>query len=371
MTEQPGKPSVVSRVLSYRNISWLLVVVVTAVVSVVLALIGLPSPVLFGSLVGGMVCALTRREELTLPKATMTVGQGVIGVVIGAMVDLATIRALGGDWAVILGVLVATLVVSVLLGQALRLHRGVSGVTSAFAFIAGGASGIVALARDLGSDERVVTVIQYLRVLLILLAMPVITTVVFRPGQVEHGQAPQAAHSPWWVGTLFVLLCLPTGYALGRLTRLPSASLLGPLLVAVALSITGWFGPVEVPEVLQNLGYALIGVQIGLRFTRRSLLSIAKMLPLAVLLILAIIAACAGLGVLLAQVTGVSQLDAYLATTPGGLYAVLATAAESGSNVTFVLAVQVLRVFVMLLLAPLLARLFRASRAREPADTGG
>ena len=58
--------------------------------------------------------------------------------------------------------------------------------------------------------------------------------------------------------------------------------------------------------------------------------------------------ACAGLGAVLSAATGVSALDGYLATTPGGLYAVLATASDSGADVTFVLAVQVLRLFVML-----------------------
>ena len=51
-------------------------------------------------------------------------------------------------------------------------------------------------------------------------------------------------------------------------------------------------------------------------------------------------------------------LDGYLATTPGGIYAVLGTAAESGSNVTFVMASQVIRVVLMLFAAPFVARLF-------------
>ena len=80
-------------------------------------------------------------------------------------------------------------------------------------------------------------------------------------------------------------------------------------------------------------------------------------LPLAGLLIVTVIAACAGLGLALSALTGMSRLDGYLATTPGGVYAVLATAISAGADVTFVVAVQVLRVIVMLLLAPVVARL--------------
>jgi len=80
---------------------------------------------------------------------------------------------------------------------------------------------------------------------------------------------------------------------------------------------------------------------------------------LATALIVVVIVACAGLGLVLAEITGVDRLTAYLATTPGGLFAVLATAADSGSDVTYVLAAQVIRVFAMLLFAPVLGRFFR------------
>jgi hypothetical protein len=101
---------------------------------------------------------------------------------------------------------------------------------------------------------------------------------------------------------------------------------------------------------------------VGLNFSRDSLRTIGRALPLALVVILGLVAACGGLGAVLAATTGASALDAYLATTPGGLYAVLATAQDSGADATFVLAVQVLRLFVMLLSAPLLARWLRRSR---------
>jgi uncharacterized membrane protein AbrB (regulator of aidB expression) len=67
--------------------------------------------------------------------------------------------------------------------------------------------------------------------------------------------------------------------------------------------------------------------------------------------------ACFGLAVVLDLTTSATLLDAYLATTPGGLYAVLAAAFGSGADTTFVLAVQTLRVLVMVLLAPVVVRL--------------
>ena len=100
----------------------------------------------------------------------------------------------------------------------------------------------------------------------------------------------------------------------------------------------------------------MIGWQAGVRFTRESLRVVAGLLPAAVALIAAVVAACAALGALLARLTGATPLEGYLTTTPGGIYAVLATAISSGVDVAFVVAVQVLRVVVMLLAAPAIAR---------------
>jgi len=258
----------------------------------------------------------------------------------------------------VLLVTLGTLLISVAAGRLLALHPDVSPVTGAFALVAGGASGIVALAHELGADDRVVTVVQYLRVLLVLLAMPIALQVLFDPGGAGAGTSPGPA-TRWLPDLTFVVLAVGAGLLLQRLVTAPATALLGPLAVAVVLSASGVLGDVSVPTALENLGYALIGVRVGLRFTRASLRSIARLLPLACGLIVAVIVACGLLGLLLTRFTGVDPLTAYLATTPGGLFAVLATAADSGADVTYVLAVQVIRVVVMLVMAPLLGRVLR------------
>ena len=337
--------------------SWGVVVVLTVVVSIGFSLLRLPSPWLFGSLVAGMAHALLASEELDVPPLAFRVGQALVGAVIGALVQLATLLRIASDWPSVVLVTFGTLAISVAAGRLLALDRDVSPVTGAFALVAGGASGIVALARELGADDRVVTIVQYLRVLLVLLAMPLVTGFVFHPPTGAGSLA--GSHTRWLPDLTFVVLAVVIGLLLQRVVTAPATALLGPMLVAVALSASGVLGHVSVPTALENLGYALIGVRVGLRFTRASLRSIARLLPLATALIVAVIVACGLLGLLLAEVTGTDRLTAYLATTPGGLFAVLATAADSGSDVTYVLAVQVIRVFAMLLLAPLLGRWFR------------
>ena len=88
----------------------------------------------------------------------------------------------------------------------------------------------------------------------------------------------------------------------------------------------------------------------------KDLAAIARMLPTVLALTIGMVAATALVGAVLAWATPVDGLTAYLATTPGGLFAVLSTAADAGSDVTYVLAVQLCRLLVILALTPLLAR---------------
>jgi membrane AbrB-like protein len=95
-----------------------------------------------------------------------------------------------------------------------------------------------------------------------------------------------------------------------------------------------------------------------LEFDRETLRAIRRILPTALALIAVLNLAVAGLGVVLANVAGLSQLDGYLATSPGGIYAVLGTTIGSDSDVAFVMTSQVIRVVLMLFAAPLVAKLF-------------
>jgi membrane AbrB-like protein len=110
--------------------------------------------------------------------------------------------------------------------------------------------------------------------------------------------------------------------------------------------------------VLTQAAALLIVWQTALRLDRESIRAIRSILPSALVLIMVLNLAVALLGVVLANLTGLSQLDGYLATSPGGIYAVLGTTIGSDSNVAFVMTSQVIRVVLMLLAAPFVAKVF-------------
>ena len=338
---------------------WITLVVVTVAVTVPLNLVGVPSAALFAALLVGIVLALLSFAPSGVPRKAGIAAQGVLGVYIGTMVHRDALTALGSDWPIVLAVAVATLLLSIVAGALLGLHRDVTPLTGALALVAGGASGLVAIARELGGDDRVVAVVQYLRVALITASMPVVVTLVYHAAK-TGGSAPpaQGPSAPWYLSLAMLVVLVLVGAIGGKLIRLPGAGLLGPMTLTIALELTGTSFGLSVPLALVQIGYAVIGWQAGVAFTRESIRAIGRALPAALGLIVFLNVACAGLGILLAHVAGISPLEGYLSTSPGGIYAVLATAVETGSNVTFIVAAQVVRVLLMLFAAPLLARGF-------------
>ncbi|MBA2349189.1 MAG: AbrB family transcriptional regulator [Solirubrobacterales bacterium] len=342
---------------------WLLLIALTVSGALAGEAVGLPSAALFAGMLAGIAVALAwPREDTGLPPRLRRLSEAAIGVVLGTFVTPSTLEEIGTDLVPILAVTLATLGLSVLGGLALARWTGLDRPTAAFGTIAGGATGIIVMARDLGADARMVAVLQYLRVVVVVLLTPIVAAVAFAGTSADPGASADGGLQ----GLVFTAICVVGGLALVPRVRVPAPTLLLPLGVAALLTVLDAPGVAPVPELLQQLAFGAIGLEVGLRFTPESLRQAGRLLLPALTLIAALLVASFGLALVLAPLTGVSTLTAYLATTPGGLYAVLAVAVGSDADATFVLAVQVLRLLVMLLAAPLLARRLSARPERSP-----
>jgi membrane AbrB-like protein len=321
---------------------------------------GVPSSYLFGALLVGLVVALARPGRLEVPPAGFRAAQAFTGVALGAYLQSDALAAAADAWVAVTLVSLATLALSLLCGVALTRFTSLDAPTAALGMVAGGASGIVGMAAELRADDRLVAFMQYLRVLLVVAATPLLMALVF-PG--HHAGLPDSGVGTFGDarGWILAVVLAPAGLLAARWTRLPAGSLLGPMLLAGTVSLLLPDGFV-VPPVLREAAFAGIGLQVGLRFTISTVREVGTLLVPVLLCIVGLIVACFGLAVVLDLTTSASLLDAYLATTPGGLYAVLAAAFGSGADTTFVLAVQTLRVLVMVLLAPALVRVLVGPR---------
>jgi uncharacterized protein len=329
--------------------SWVFVAAGTAIAAVALGAAGLPSPTLFAALLVGIAVALKWPERMEAPRPVFTAAQAVTGVTLGAYLQSSSLSAIADSWLPVALVSLATLGLSLAAGVALARWTELDPATAALGSIAGGASGIVGMADELGGDDRLVAFMQYVRVLVVVLLTPAVAAVT--GGHAAPGGPSQPAFGDL-EGWLLTLAVAPVGVLAGRRLNLPS--LIGPMVIAGALTLAG--AGFAVPPALREVAFGLIGLMVGLRFTVATLRQVGRLVVPVLISLAGLLVACFGLAVVLYLTTSVSLRDAYFATTPGGLYAVLAIAVGAGADTTFILAVQALRVFVMILLAPLAVR---------------
>jgi uncharacterized protein len=312
--------------------------------------VGVPSPYLFAALLIGLARALAIAQPLELPRKVFVAAQAVTGVTLGTYLQRSSLHVLADDWLAVALVSLATLGISLAAGGVLARLTILDRPTAALGMIAGGASGIVGISDDLGGDDRLVAFMQYLRVFVVVLVTPALVGVIF-PGA-HAGSVPTTGPllgtATAWLLTIAIAIA-------GQAIPLPARALMGPMLIAGALTLGGAtdFTP---PPLLRETAFGVIGLYIGLRFTAQTLRAVGRLLVPVAVSIVALLVACFGLAIVLDATTSVSLEDAYLATTPGGLYAVLAVAFGAGANTTFIVAVQSLRVLVMVVLAPLAVR---------------
>lgn len=309
--------------------------------------------------------ALATRKELPVNRHVYALSRGFIGIL--AAIPLTTVplsRIVGFLPA---GVVVSLVTVLVGIGGGLLLHRAqpkaVSRDTGILSMLPGGASMMPVLADDLGADYRYVALTQYLRLLTVSMTLPVVVGFLSTPADSHPVDAPQPDQH-WWM-ILLVLAIAFAGEPLGKLLRLPAPGVIGPLLLTVLASL---FLPGELTlqpiEPFRILAFMCIGWVCGGGLSWPALQRFAAQLPATVAYIVVVIALCAATAWPLTWALDITYFEAYLATSPGALETVLALSSE-GEAGPAVVAIQLIRLIIVLVIAGYLPQLIRLFTRRK------
>jgi membrane AbrB-like protein len=310
-----------------------------------------------------LAVALAWKEHPTVPRWGRTASLAVVGGILAATFRPSVLPLVAGHWLpvtlVVGGTLFLSLGAGLLLSGLVRIDRK----TAALGALPGAASGMLAMSDPLGADARLVALMQYTRVVVV-----VVTATL--AGRLVAGASPQTISAqglqaaPGGVD-LLVQGTLPTyavtvlvavlGALAGTRLRLPAGALLGPLILGVALAELGvvhlaW--PPGVPQV----AYLVLGLWVGLLFDGASVRRAGRLFPFVLASAVGLVLACAALGWALAALTGIDGMTAYLATTPGGIESVAIVALGTGADAPLVLAVQMLRLLAVVFAGSLLGR---------------
>jgi membrane AbrB-like protein len=336
---------------------WVWALVLTGAVGWLFSALRVPSGWLIAALVSAGSVALLTGRQLSPARVVLRPAQGCIGLLASAPLAgeaVATMADYLGVSAVCSG---ATLIVCLVCTLVLvRVAKTLSPATALLSTLAGGASGISTMAPDLRVDHRYVALSQYLRLVVVTLTLPVVLELTgTAPGVSQVGGGRVSVLT----AAAAAAVIFGAGYAAQKL-KWPAPFLLGPMLAGLPIAVAAHDHLVlGLPPQVNTAAYAVIGWQAGGSFTRCAIRQFVRLLPLTCTFIGVTISACLGLALLVSSWTGLSFAQAYLATTPGGIYAVLAIAADSGAG-PIVVTMQVFRLLVMYLVATVGTKLLSA-----------
>lgn len=229
--------------------------------------------------------------------------------------------------------------------------------TAILSLLAGGASIMPPLAQELGADYRYVALSQYLRLFTVTITLPLITPLLGLHSQGAVATQPHGAFT--WMSWAVMIFIVVFGERVGKLLHFPAAGLSTPLvLTVVAYFLLPAGTSLLPPDAVLVAAFAAIGWMAGGGLSTSALTSFARQLPITIAFIATLLAGCAAMAWLLHGWLDVSYLDAYLATTPGGLEAVLALSNEANSG-PVVASVQIIRLLPILIIAGWLPQLIR------------
>ena len=325
---------------------------IAAIGALAFAVAKLPLPFLLGPMFACLVAALAG-ISMRPPPLTGDLARTVLGVAIGASITPALIGRLPQ---IGLSVALVPLFVAIIGFVGVPYFRRIcrfDPATSYFAAMPGGLQDMLAFGEEAGADVRALSLIHATRVLAIVSIAPVILTLGYglaldRPVGAPAGEVPLAQIA-------VMLVCAIAGWRLAKWVGLFGATILGPLILATAASLSGLVSMRPPAEAILAAQF-FIGLSVGVKYAGVT----TRELRVDILASLGFCAILAAISIAFAEAVGLLGLappvDALLAFAPGGQAEMVVLALVAGTDVAFVVAHHLVRIVTVILGAPIARR---------------
>lgn len=326
----------------------------------VFRLLALPLPWLLGPIAACLLAALlgVRLGSIKLLNDGM---RTILGVAVGATLTPAVLASFPDMWPTLLLIPVSVILIGAIGVPYFQRFWGYDFPTAYYAAMPGGLQDMVLFGKEAGGNIRTLSLVHATRVMVIVCALPFLLIGIWDADLTNPPGAPienVPVHE-----LLLMVLCSIVGWQGAKRIGLFGASILGPLIVAAILSLSGVLHFRPPAEAIWAAQF-FIGLTIGANYSgvtmaevRRDLVASAGFCVILMILTVVLVE-----GVLLAGLS--PGLEALLALAPGGQAEMTVLALIVGADVAFVVAHHMLRIFVVILGAPLAVGLF----APKPPD---
>ncbi|MEO0703265.1 MAG: AbrB family transcriptional regulator [Pseudomonadota bacterium] len=323
-------------------------------VAVFLAL-GLPLPWLLGPIFACLAAGLAgmRMEGIPLLNAGM---RAILGVAIGASLTLPVVLSMPAMWPTLVMIPVLIVLSGVVGVPYFQRLWGYDFPTSYYAAMPGGLQDMLAFGEEAGGNVRALSLIHATRVMLIVATLPFLLQGVWDVDLSNPPGAPLVTMAPgqlvWMVAAGLM------GWQLAVAVGLFGASILGPMIAAAVLAITGVLEHRPPAEAIWAAQF-FIGMTVGAKYSGITGAEVRRDVAAALgfcLVLLVLAAVFTEIAILFGLAP---PLEALLAFAPGGQAEMTIMALIAGADVAFVITHHLLRIVTVIVGAPIAARFFR------------
>jgi hypothetical protein len=315
----------------------------------------IPVSWLLGPMLAGILYVAWQDQPPALPTTFNTVGQAIIALATAARFSHETLLSVATYAGPLMVCIFITGSFSLFNGYLLSRWAGIDRATGFLSCIPGAGASIVALSEEMGADAVTVAVLQYLRILLVSALVPALVgslaPVASTPWSPLTAPSLAAAETPLGISLGLLTLVGGVGVWAGLRLKLPAPLFLGPFLAGL-LAVNLCPLSFQVSPTVFMVGLLLTGLSIGVKFNGQTLRRLFKAVAIEAGLVLVLILVCLGVGYGFHCFTQVDATTAILGSTPGGLSAMIASAVEMGGDSGMVLAMQISRMLLIILLSP-------------------
>ncbi len=319
----------------------------------------LPLPFLFGPMSACLIAALAHLPLKGFGQVSVG-ARTILGVAVGASITPALFADLPKMAMSVALVPVFIGLIGVIGVPFFRRVWGFDLPTAYYAAMPGGLQDMVIFGTEAGGDPRALSLIHATRVLIIVTLAPVFLTAVYGAGLTNPIGEP-AAEIPLGELALMVAAAL-TGWKGGERIGLFGASILGPMIVTAALSLSG-FIHMRPPREAILAAQFLIGCGIGVHFVGVTLAELRRVVAAGVTYVTLLAVLAAGFTTLVTGLGLGHPVEAFLAFAPGGQAEMTVLAIVTGADLGYVITHHLTRIVLVIVGAPVIAGLIRR-RAR-------
>ncbi len=313
----------------------------------------LPLPWMLGAMSLATIAALAGLP-LAVPVLLRSGMVSILGVLLGSQFTPALFENLSQWYVGIAGVVISTVLMTSVCVVYFRVVGRFDRPTAYFSAIPGGLSEMMILGETQGGDGRTISLVHGVRILLAVFLIAFYFR-LFEGYSATQAPVGGAADMPAWE-ILALLGCAFVGLALGKRLRLPAPQVVGPMILSGALHLGGVLEHRPPAEIIA-LAQVVLGAAIGARFAGMPLNRVWRTMLTAAGATAIMVAIAAGVAYALAPLAGTTGAVLLLALAPGGLAEMSLIALSFGSIAAFVSTHHVVRIVIVVILAPLFFRL--------------